>query len=102
MNVEEELKTRIRMTTKHEVVTTNKVILEKESEVVLFDCNCHTYADAVEMIQLAIKCDLTTAVRYAETAQTFGQVTVFRGLKEDCEKVATVLACTGLDVSVVS
>jgi hypothetical protein len=90
------------MSTKHEVVTISKIVVQKESEVILFDCNCHTYADAVEMIELAIKCDLTTAVRYAETAQMFGQVSVFRGLKEDCEKVASILSCTGLDVSVTS
>jgi hypothetical protein len=41
-------------------------------------------------------------VRYAETAQMFGQVSVFRGIKEDCEKVASILSCTGLDVSVIS
>jgi hypothetical protein len=73
------------MSTKYEVVTISKVATQKESEVVLFDCNCHTYADAVEMIQLALKCELTTAVRYAETAQMFGQVSVFKGPKEDCE-----------------
>lgn len=89
------------MSTKHQIITITKIVTLKESEVVLFDCNCHTYADAVEMIQLAVKCDLTTAVRYAETAQMFGQVSVFKGPKEDCEKVATVLACTGLDVSVI-
>lgn len=88
------------MSVKHQVTTVNKIAILRESEVVLFDCNCHTYADAIEMIQLAVKCDLTTAVRYAETAQMFGQVSVFKGSKEDCEKVATVLACTGLDVSV--
>ena len=88
------------MATKNETITITSVLVAKESEVILFDCNCHTYADAIEMIQLAVKCDLTTAVRYAETAQMFGQVSVFKGPKEDCEKVATVLACTGLDVSV--
>lgn len=90
------------MSTRHEVVTISKIVVQKEGEVILFDCNCHTYADAVEMIELAIKCDLTTAVKYAETAQMFGQVSVFRGLKEDCEKVASILSCTGLDVSVIS
>jgi len=88
------------MATKQETITITSVVMAKESEVVLFDCNCHTYADAVEMIQLALKCDLTTAVRYAETAQMFGQVSVFRGPREDCEKVASILSCTGLDVSV--
>lgn len=88
------------MSTKYQTITIQKVAVMRESEVVLFDCACHSYAEAVEMIQLAVKCDLMTAVRYAETAQMFGQVSVFKGLSEDCEKVATVLACTGLDVSV--
>lgn len=90
------------MSTKYQTITIQKVVTLRESEVVLFDCGCHTYAEAIEMIQLAIKCDLTTAVRYAETAQKFGQVSVYRGAKEDCERVATILGCTGLDVSVVN
>jgi hypothetical protein len=89
------------MSTKHHATTIHKIGMLRESEVVLFDCNCHTYAEAIEMIELAVKCDLTTAIRYAETAQMFGQVTVFKGLKEDCEKVASVLSSTGLTVSVV-
>lgn len=89
------------MSTKHHTTTIHKIGILRESEVILFDCNCHTYAEAIEMIQFAIKCDLTSAVRYAETAQMFGQVTVFKGLKEDCEKVAVLLSCTGLTVSVV-
>ena len=89
------------MSTKHQTITIQKVAVIRESEVVLFDCACHSYAEAIEMIQLAIKCDLITAVRYAETAQMFGQVSVYRGVKEDCERVATILGCTGLDVSVV-
>jgi hypothetical protein len=90
----------IHMSTKHHTTTIHKIGILRESEVILFDCNCHTYAEAIEMIQFAIKCDLTSAVRYAETAQMFGQVTVFKGLKEDCEKVAVLLSCTGLTVSV--
>lgn len=88
------------MSTKYEVTTIHKVNTLSESEVVLFDCNCHLYAEVVELLILAIKCDLPTAVRYAETAQMFGQVSVYRGLKEDCEMVASVLSSTGLNVSV--
>lgn len=90
----------IHMSTKHHTTIVHKIGILRESEVILFDCNCHTYAEAIEMIQFAIKCDLASAVRYAETAQMFGQVTVFKGLKEDCEKVAVLLSCTGLTVSV--
>jgi predicted DCC family thiol-disulfide oxidoreductase YuxK len=90
------------MSTKHEVMTISKVVLQKESEVILFDCNCHLFEEVIELLILAIKCNEVTAIRYADTAQQFGQVTVFRGLKEDCEKVASILSSTGLDVSVVS
>jgi hypothetical protein len=91
----------IHMSTKHHTTTIHKIGMLRESEVVLFDCNCHTYLDAVGRIVAAIACDYQTAIRYAETAQMFGQVTVFKGLKEDCEKVASVLSSTGLTVSVV-
>jgi hypothetical protein len=89
------------MSTKHHTTTIHKIGILRESEVTLFDCNCHTYLEAVGKIVSAIKCSYSTAVLYAETAQMFGQVTVFKGLKEDCEKVASVLSSTGLTVSII-
>lgn len=89
------------MTTKHQTITLIKTRTQKESEVVLFDCNCHLYAEVIELLIKSIKCDLVTAVRYAEMAQQFGQVAVYKGVKEDCENVASILSSTGLDVSVV-
>jgi hypothetical protein len=61
------------MSTKHHTTTIHKIGMLRESEVVLFDCNCHTYLDAVGRIVAAIA----------------------------CEKVASVLSSTGLTVSVV-
>ncbi len=88
---------------KHTTLTKTNVStrMERQSEVVLFDCGCHTYEDAVDSLMRALACDLHTAVLYAETAQQFGQVAVYKGAKEDCEKVASILCSTGLDVSVV-
>jgi len=89
------------MSVLHETITISKTVTQKESEVVLFDCSCHLYAEVVDLLMKAIKCDLVTAVRYAEMAQQFGQVAVYKGAKEDCENVASILSSTGLDVSVI-
>ena len=88
------------MTTKHETITICKTVIQRESEVTLFNCDCHSYAQVIDLLMKAIKCDQTTAVRYAVTAESFGSVVVYRGSKEDCEKVASILCSTGLDVSV--
>lgn len=89
------------MSTQLHTITISSTKTEKLSEVVLFDCNCHTYAEAVEQIELAIKCTFETAVRYAGIAHQFGQATVYKGAHDDCERVASVLGSTGLKVSVV-
>jgi hypothetical protein len=52
------------MKTKYLTETINITRTQKESEVVLFDCNCHLYEEVVDLIMIAIKCDLVTAVRY--------------------------------------
>lgn len=78
----------------------NTTSLQSESSVTLFDCNCHLYSEVIDLLMKAIKCEIATAVRYAETAQQFGQVAVYRGTKEDCEKVASILGSTGLNVAV--
>lgn len=90
------------MSTRYQTITIQKIQALRESEVMLFGCSCHTYEDAVESIMAAVKCSELTAVRYVETAKQFREVVVFHGLKEDCEKVASILSCTGLDVSVIS
>ncbi len=88
------------MTTKHETITTNKTATLFESEVTLFDCNCHLLEDVIALLIKAIKCTRTTAIRYADTAQQFGQAVVYKGMKDDCERVASILSSTGLKVSV--
>ncbi len=88
------------MATKQETITVIKNVTAKESDVTLFNCNCHSYLQVIDLLVKAIKCDHTTAVRYAVTAENFGSVVVYRGTKEDCEKVASILGSTGLNVSV--
>lgn len=88
------------MATKIVTITLSKVSTLRESEVVLFDCNCHLYGEVIGLLIKAIKCDMVTAIRYAEMAQQFGQVAIYKGSKEDCENVASIISGTGLDVSV--
>ena len=91
------------MTTKHTTVTTThtRTRSQRQSEVTLHNCQCHTYMEVIRLLKKAIKCDETTAIRYALTAEEFGSVVVYKGTKEDCEKVASILGSTGLKVSVV-
>ena len=74
---------------------------QRQSEVTLHNCQCHTDMEVIRLLKKAIKCDETTAIRYALTAEEFGSVVVYKGTKEDCEKVASILGSTGLKVSVV-
>ncbi len=78
----------------------NITLKQKAWTVFLFDCNCHTYMEAIEQIVLAIACTEYTASHYADTAQKFGQVAIFSGTKDECEKVASILGSTGLKVAV--
>ena len=88
------------MITKLETITVSKTTSQRENEVTLFNCNCHSYLQVVEALVKAIKCDWTTAVRYAITANDFCSVAVYKGTKEDCEKVASILSSVGLNISV--
>lgn len=91
------------MSTKHTTATTTHTSTRshKQSEVTLHNCQCHTYIEVIRLLVEAIKCNETTAIRYAVTAEDFGSVVVYKGTKEDCEKVASILGSTGLKVSVV-
>ncbi len=90
------------MVSKNEVSAINKSTMLFESEVVLFDCGCHLLTDVIDLLMKAINCNQTTAIRYADTAQQLGQVAVYKGAKEDCERVAAILGSTGLKVSVIN
>ena len=86
------------MPTKHRTATRNHTSTrsQKQSEVTLHNCQCHTYMEVIHLLMKAIKCDETTAIRYAVTAEEFGSVVVYKGTKEDCEKVAGILGTQDL------
>jgi len=69
-------------------------------QVVLFNCNCHTFDDVIEQLMKAIGCSEFTASQYANVAHKFDSVVVFKGEKEECERVAYILEEIGLFIKV--
>ncbi len=69
-------------------------------KVLLFNCYCHSYDEVVDRIMIAIGCDYITAQNLADSAEKFGNVTVYEGTFSECTKVANVLGSTGMDVRV--
>lgn len=72
-----------------------------EWQTVLSNCNCHTFETVIEQIMKAIGCNSTKASQLANVSHQFGSVTVYKGDKEKCERVADVLGSVGLVVTVV-
>ena len=69
-------------------------------KVILLNCYCHSFEEAVEQICKAIKCSEHTASKFAQVADSMGSVTVYHGSESDCNKVADILGATGLQVDV--
>jgi len=71
-------------------------------KVVLFNCYCHTFDEVVEQVCKAISCSSEIASQLTQVAEMTGSVTVFQGGEQQCEKVASILGATGLQVDVVN
>ena len=84
----------------HKIVS--KTSKEFEWKTILFNCDCHTFETVIEQLMKAIGCDSLQAQRLAWVVHSSGSATVFRGKKEDCERVANVLGRVGLLVKVVN
>ncbi|MBI2384886.1 MAG: ATP-dependent Clp protease adaptor ClpS [Elusimicrobia bacterium] len=66
--------------------------------VVLFNCDCHTF-DQVEGILLkAVRCSLSQARAFSWEVHSKGSAVVYQGALERCEAVADVIASIGLQV----
>ncbi|KKR62840.1 MAG: ATP-dependent Clp protease adaptor protein ClpS [Parcubacteria group bacterium GW2011_GWB1_41_5] len=78
------------------------LLTEKELiwQVILFNCNCHTFDEVIEQLVQAIGCSSATASQLAQVADQFGSVKVYEGEKESCGKVADTLGRIGLLVKV--
>jgi len=85
---------------KNDIKIKTSTKLETTWNVVLFNCYCHSFDEAVEQITKAIGCSSDQAYTYARTAERSGDVTVFSGSFNKCEQIARTLGSTGLQVSV--
>ena len=86
-----------------QVIDPETIKLSKEefiSQVILFNCNCHTFDTVIEQLIKAIGCSSATASQLAHVADQFGSVKVYEGEKEKCEGIADILGSAGLLVKV--
>jgi ATP-dependent Clp protease adapter protein ClpS len=70
-------------------------------QVILYNCECHTFEEVVERLMLAIRCAEPMAWQYAQVVHTLGSVSVFKGPHGECERVADIIGQTGIVVEVV-
>ena len=68
--------------------------------VILFNCNCHTFDDVIEQLMVALGCSSEKASQLAHVADQFGSVKVYEGDKESCGKVVDIIGSVGLVVKV--
>lgn len=90
--------------TKSKTIIKNLVLdqLKQESvwKVILFNCYCHTYDEAVEQIMATLKCGYAAGSRYADNAQKYGNIDIYEGSFSECTQKANILGATGLDVKI--
>ena len=68
--------------------------------VVLFNCDCHTF-DSVERVLIsAVRCSLSQARAWSWEVHSKGSAVVYQGALERCEAVADVIASIGLQVKI--
>ncbi len=70
-------------------------------KTVLFNCNCHTFDAVITQIIRAIHCTREKASNLANQADVAGSAIICEGTKDKCEKVASILGCIGLVVTVI-
>lgn len=88
--------------TKIKIIPKKSLLDKSEQElvwkVILFNCYCHTYEEAVEQVMMTLKCGYCAGCRYADSAEKNGSVEIFEGSFSDCTRIANILGSTGLDV----
>lgn len=68
--------------------------------VILFNCECHSFDDVEDILVKAVRCGLAQARAYSWEIHTKGSAVVFQGPLERCEGVADRIASIGLQVKV--
>lgn len=68
--------------------------------VILFNCNCHTFDDVIDRLMAALGCSTEKASQLTYVADQFGSVKVYEGSEEECNRIADIIGSTGLIVKV--
>ena len=70
--------------------------LDNPWQAVLYNCDCHTYAQVIQQLILAIGCSRDHAYELAWAVDHYGRTTVYFGEKAECERVVHILCDIGL------
>ncbi len=66
--------------------------------VILFNCNCHTFDTVIEELMESLGCSYAKASQFANVADQLGSVKIYEGDKKNSERIADTLGRAGLIV----
>ena len=65
--------------------------LDNPWQAVLYNCDCHTYAEVIQQLMLAIGCSRDQAYELAWIVDHHGRASVYFGEKPECERIVRIL-----------
>jgi len=66
--------------------------------VILYNCECHTFDQVIDILQVATGCPVDVAEFLAVKVDREGRAIVFNGSQEECDRVAGIIASIRLQV----
>jgi len=66
--------------------------------VILYNCDCHTFDDVISILQKATGCSQEKGLAIAIEVHTRGRAICFSGSREECDRVASIIASVRLQV----
>jgi ATP-dependent Clp protease adaptor protein ClpS len=66
--------------------------------VILYNCECHTFDQVIDILQVATGCPVDVAEFLAFKVDSEGRAIVFNGSREECERVASIIGSIRLQV----
>jgi ATP-dependent Clp protease adaptor protein ClpS len=74
--------------------------LDNPWQAVLYNCDCHTYAQVIQQLMLAIGCSRDHAYESAWIVDHHGRASVYVGKKAECERIVRILCDIALRAEV--
>jgi ATP-dependent Clp protease adaptor protein ClpS len=78
-----------------------ETLIEPPWVTILWNCDCHTFEQVARQLMKAIGCSYEDGMAVAWRVHNDGKAVVRAGPREECERVARILAEIGLRVTVV-